>query len=95
MTALTLDLVKGYLRYELDAIDNDLMLSVALQAGIEWVELYTGRAITGEDPETIPAGMLHGVLLYAGAFDQLRDGDNVALLKPAELVCWPHKVLAV
>lgn len=93
MTVLTLDLVKGYLRYELDAIDNDLMLSVALQAGIEWVELYTGRAITGEDPDTIPVGMLHGVLLYAGMFDRLRDGDPDDLLVPVIAVCFPYRTM--
>lgn len=161
MTALTLDLVKGYLRYELDGIDNDLQLGVALQAGIEWVEDYTGCVlaprevaqpvsaprrfvelnhwpVTGPvslnysadagsqtvelslfnatrpatvaatpgwttslcrapatitytagfaDPEIIPAGLLHGVLLYAGAFDRLRDNADGGDLQPVIAVC--------
>ena len=93
MTALTLDLVKRYLRYELDAIDDDTMTTVALAAGIEWVEKYTGRAITGADPETLPAGLLHGVLLYAGMFDRLRDGDTGNMLAPVITVCFPYRTV--
>lgn len=93
MTALTLDLIKAFLRYEADNTDQDVTLAVALQAGIDWVENYTGRTIAGADPETVPAGLLHGVLLYAGMFDRLRDGDNAASLDPVIAVCFPHRTM--
>ncbi|MGW8190155.1 head-tail connector protein [Sphingomonas hankookensis] len=95
MTALTLDLIKRYLRYELDGIDNDVPLSIALAAGIGWVEGYTGRKITGTDPNAVPPGLLHGVLLYAGVFDALRTGDATNSLEPAKLVCDPYRVVTV
>lgn len=165
MTALTLALVKSFLRYELDSVDQDVTLSVALEAGVEWVEAFTGHAlrqrqftqevdrsggyahldywpVVGEpslslwqgdaeqtmqlrlfngsrpatvraasgwpsfdpmnpakitytagyvDPETIPAGLLAGVLLYAGMFDRLRDGEPGDLLKPVEAICWQYR----
>ncbi|MEN2746456.1 phage portal protein [Sphingomonas sp. T9W2] len=43
VTALTLDLVKSFLRYELESVDQDVTLSVALEAGIDWVA-RTGRS---------------------------------------------------
>lgn len=87
MTALTLDLVKRYLRYELEGIDNDITLSVALAAGVEWVERYTGSVIADADPDTVPARFLHAVLLYAGMFDRLRDGDASNMLVPVMTAC--------
>lgn len=87
MTAPTLDLVKRYLRYELDAIDDDTMMTVALAAGVEWVEGYTGSVIAGADPDTVPVRFLHAVLLYAGMFDRLRDGDASNMLGPIMTVC--------
>ncbi len=95
MTALTLDLIKAYLRYELDGIDNDVSLSVALAAGIEWVERYTGRTISGADPDTVPAGLLHGVLLYAGAFERTRDTGEPVSLAPATAVCFPYRSVLI
>lgn len=165
MTALTLDLVKSFLRYEKENTDQDETLTLALEAGIGYVERYTGHAlrirtfvqtvdktgayatldywpVTGEpaitfwqgdaeqmialrlfgacrpatvraasgwpsydpcnpatiaytagydDPEQIPAGLLHGVLLYAGAFDRLRDGDDAASLNAVHAACWPYR----
>lgn len=95
MPALTLDLVKRYLGYEVEAIDHDPMLEVALEAGIDWVETYTDRTLRGADPATVPPVLLHGVLLYAGAFERMRDEGVGDLLKPAELVCWQHRKVAV
>lgn len=168
MTALTLDLVKSFLRYEKDNADQDETLALALEAGVGYVEQYTGHAlrtrqfvqpvkkpgafatldywpVSGEpaitfwqgddeqtlplrlfgacrpatvraatgwpsydpsnpatiaytagygDPEQIPAGLLHGVLLYAGAFDRLRDGDDAASLSAVHAACWPYRRIA-
>ncbi|KZE16219.1 head-tail connector protein [Sphingomonas hankookensis] len=93
MTALTLDLVKAFLRYEADNTDEDATLGVALQAGVEYVQDYTGRAIAGEDPETIPAGLLHGVLLYAGAFDQARGSGGDINLAAVQAVCFRFRTV--
>ncbi|MBD8677931.1 phage gp6-like head-tail connector protein [Sphingomonas sp. CFBP 13720] len=169
MTALTLDLVKSFLGYEKDQIDHDDTLTLALEAGVDWVERYTGHIlrprtfhqplrrsaghaaldnwpVTGEPtlscsdgdveqiiplrlysvcrpatvragagwpsfdsnnpativytagyttPDEVPAGLLHGVLLYAGMFEQLRSNDASASLKPVEAVCWSYRLLTV
>lgn len=91
MPTLTLELVKAFLRYDADNEDQDETLNFALQAGVQWVEQYTGRTIAGADPETVPAPLLHGVLLYAGAFDRLRDGEAATSLAPAMIVCDPYR----
>lgn len=153
MTAPTLDLVKQYLRYELIDQTQHATLSVALKAGVAWVEKHTGvaiqrrefrqrlhratgsvpliyRPVSGDaalayhdasgaaqsatlrvfgddraviatapggwpavnagypatityiagyaDPDELPETLLHGVLLYAGMFDQLRGGEDMA-----------------
>lgn len=154
--ALTLETAKQFLRYEADDTDQDDVISIAMAAGQEWVERYTGLLLTqrevtqafprfcgalgllygpveadsstinyvgsdgtattvdsrmiitdGEgratlwplsgaqwpiadetglsitytagyaDPDTIPAGLLHAMLVYAGAFDDLRNGEDM------------------
>ncbi len=93
MTAPTLDLVKRYLRYELDAIDDDTMMTVALAAGVEWVEGYTGSVIAGADPDTVPVRFLHAVLLYAGAFDAARGSGGDINLGAVQAVCFRFRTV--
>ncbi|TCM17212.1 gp6-like head-tail connector protein [Novosphingobium sp. PhB165] len=44
MSGLTLDQVKGWLRYDTD--DNDVALTIMLKAGVQWIERYTGHLFT-------------------------------------------------
>ena len=152
--ALTLDTAKQFLRY--DDTDQDAVLAIALAAGQEWVERYTGLLLTQREvtqafprfcgtlpliygpvladsatinyvatdgtastaesrmivtdsagratlwplsgaqwpiadetglsitytagyatPDDVPAGLLHAMLVYAGAFDDLRNGQDM------------------
>lgn len=44
MSGLTLDQVKAWLRY--DTNDNDVALTIMLNAGVQWIERYTGHLFT-------------------------------------------------
>jgi uncharacterized phiE125 gp8 family phage protein len=46
MTALTLDDLKNYLRYEIDDTDQDVALNLILKGGQSWIERYTGLLLT-------------------------------------------------
>lgn len=73
MTALTLDLLKDWLRYDADAPDSDVTLSVALAAAVRHVEGQTGVLFTQREV-TQPIYRLCGrVPLFYGP----REGDVV------------------
>lgn len=171
--ALTLDTAKQFLRY--DDTDQDTVLAIALAAGQEWVERYTGLLLTQRevaqalgrftgalpllfgpvaadsatisyvgtdgtaatadhrmvvtdrdgrvtlwplssaswpiadntgvsitytagyaDPETIPAGLLHAMLVYAGAFDDMRNGEDMTTaLAACHALIAPYRVASL
>ena len=73
MPALTLDLLKEWLRYEADSPDADLTISVALAAAVRHVEGQTGVLFTQREV-TQPVFSLRGrVPLFYGP----REGDVV------------------